>query len=772
MTFIDRNYLVQSFIHEIQRSKVIGAGPTIEFSIFNPITSKPKCIELVASEFNDRFDASEVAWNDIKCSSCLLPGEVRVVSLNVSKETFTPISIDLQAIDLNRVFGVPQTKFIYDIMSRILSIQPEEFKSNLAFYRQCLREPVIKNPFFYNHEGIGLAPLYNTIVRYFWFRLHGNGVEMEDEMVWERESSIISIISAYKSLEPDQYDRMCRILITDTLKQELRYSMCMGANAIANSIFFMTCFDFVVTDNGKTSIIWQFMTEESAPVPGAAWKWYPISRMFSENPQMSLRLRSILIDINNHFKSVKQTEVTHQTWESPNKSDEALTARMIKTITSALDAAISKLSETIVKTTIFDTLMSHLRSDYFQHSMDNNPMLLGTLNGFIDLSCRPARFVSGHHRVPITKSVYAKYVPEDSGAHDKRMLQLKDMWRAQFHENNDPRDVVSVSDWTLMYLAHGLDGRIKAPFAISWVAAAKTGKTFWSELYCKTIGIKDSVGNSSISCFGYATKVNNLLLDDNQGETASSHTTSLMPLATARVGVMSEVPAGKKIGIMIKKYFSQESITGREVYGSERIFTIKANLWYISNFDPDFVTYDTGSIRRWRIYRPKYIYTSDPSPDNPFERKGDPKMNKVFRGEELTRNAWFSILLEAYERLQNEFEGDFERVPLPHVIIDETKVFLYDKDFLYRFCCDHLVISMGSKIDLITMGQKFREWYSVNNTQGKLNIASIFADIKISCLDRFVVNNNGFVELHNLRFANQAPMGDGERSFRDHTSIF
>jgi phage/plasmid-associated DNA primase len=164
------------------------------------------------------------------------------------------------------------------------------------------------------------------------------------------------------------------------------------------------------------------------------------------------------------------------------------------------------------------------------------------------------------------------------------------------------------------------------------------------------------------------------------------------------------------------------------------------------------------------------VYCADPRPSNPFERLADPQMNERFRKEQATRDAWFYMLVQAHTRLQREWGGSFSRVPLPRVVMEETKKWRYHNDPMYRFCCDNIVLSPASEININDFSMAFRRWASEQDTVG-LDVGAVVREIGISFLDRFIQSRNGFMIIIGLRMASE-PQDESEKPFGMYDGLF
>lgn len=652
----------------------------------------------------------------------------------------------------------------------------------------------------------------------------------------EREPSTIDLIYRVLALsrgadQGRQYMSLRDRFISNYLRTTVRRIQRFDTLDLGAALYFLICHRYATwcrpTIGVKTEVLWYEFVDESMD-DGCGWlyKWRPTVSQFTTRHSLLLQLRALVLELAGVYRDISARNAAHEpkkgaalmrvlgaeVWVDPAKQDDKLLPSECDVYIKAFNEAAKRIGEATNIGGIYQHAESLLTRNKFFASMDTNPRLIGTRDGVVALGLAvnngEAVIVRGYHNHAVSKSVQARVVEaslptlqseqrtvvqiEHAGhfldAETRSVMKMRDVWRDYFYEDEGEAGA-PVADWTLMYLAQALDGEIKAAILLCWIATGRAAKTFWSALFTETMGLATDAG---MTPQGYAVSINNALLTTSDKQrNANEHSTALIALEGRRAGVISENARGQAFATdMLKKLYGQETISGRRLRENERNFVIAIVALLVSNHDIEPDSCDTGSRRRIRLYRPKRQYVDDPDPAKPYERLVDPSFNKELRQRQSTRDAFFTLLVGAHTRLQREYGGDFERVPLPPVVRRETLEMLQRYDPIYRFALAKLAVVSRDRprtsISQSDMCTAYRMWADGESNDGgaarkgmpsyaAADVALRFMkDAPVSVLDRFIDNPKAadyrFVGLR-LRKDDMEPLEEGEIAFCDYNVI-
>lgn len=680
------------------------------------------------------------------------------------------IAINETAITLARILKVPEIAFAHNMIEFIRNEHSEYY----ATYRQSILAALITRDesLYYRgqlNEVCNLNDAYDSLLK-----IHCED-ESEREVLSGRTETYIDLIHHMRVVNSANYDAM----LCDFIKRKLlEYSKSVDftKNEIGEMLYFVGAHRYATKNiglsvrSGNAAYEWyEFVETEGS----THYKWVRIVDL----PQvLQLRLIPFLFRyveqlLNNVRYELGQVNIVDAK-SAKAHADVAIAKLEIRASQAFLIMnRLSKLSVDIREMPVAGYLNDKMQAYYsrtaFLNAADTDVNTIGVKNGVLvlgDAHNPESRLIRGYHQYAITKTTLGAILPSN----DKHVQWLRDQWNNYFYD-------AGVADWIMMYWSQALNDRVKPVLMLFLVAKGGHGKSFWSELMIDSLNVAEA-GSSQIG--GYGCKINPELFSGVDAN-ANSHTTAAMKLVGKRSGVVSEAGNNKFSTIVMKRMFSQESQTGRRLFKDEE--TVKFNLvmTYISNFDPKFDNSDYGTRRRIRCYRPKYKYVLHPDPANPFEREDKPEFNKTIKGEQIYKSAMLTLMLEAHDRLQREYNGDIERVPIPRAILDETSDTIYAADYIYQYAVENMCYishedyeASGSKradythpIGLIMRG--FVEW-TTNRPGGDGGKYSKYLEESFmnSILEPFIVKKESYSSLVRVRvFSEQMPPTDIDKRF-------
>jgi len=802
------------------RVQLVGRfGSTFSFEGTNPIA--PVAAQFAASdglyEGSGCYLAATVS--QLSAHSVLLPHPTACCArLKNANPDFAPPPPPADAQTLKGALADPQVAFAKQLIDFIVA------RATTVAWRDlisCLTPLKRDNPFNDGLDGHLLTASYMMLARHYWHeeKLGGENSTTSFESWWR------DLMIEYKGREPSTIDLIYRVLVLTRGDHGRQYESlrdkfisayllhcirnlrrAIAPLDIGKALYFLICHryatPYVSTGGSKTIAQWyEFVDETLDDGAGWAFKWRPTITQHTTRSALLTRLRDIVLKLAEHFRGISVRNAAMESkkgaiilralspdaWIDPAKFDEQLLPSECMALVGWLTDAAKIIGGAVVDGHIFQDAMSRMARNSFFSRLNTEPKIVGTLDGVLVLPTRDERpqTLRGFHTWPISCCAPARFVDGDSDpAAHATLKQLKALWTDYFFEQEED-DCVRIADWTLMYLAQALDGNIKAAKLLCLIATGRAGKSFWSALFAETLGLEP--GNADTPA-GYATSVNNALFATNgRPRDANEHSAALMPVENKRAALVSESVRGRQFASdMLKKFFGQETVSGRNLHEREKTFIIRVAALLVSNNDIEPDSFDTGTRRRIYLYRPKRQYVDDPDPARPHERLADPSFNKDYRGRQSTRDAFFTMLVEAYVRLQRDYAGDFERVPVPAVVRRETTEMLSRYDPIYRFAVARLIVlprdGPRCVIPQREMCDEYRKWHDGQADKGpdSANLAWKFTkEAPISVLDRFIDDMNAQeYKFVGLRFATDdemgglgAALGDGEMYFREHNVL-
>lgn len=182
-----------------------------------------------------------------------------------------------------------------------------------------------------------------------------------------------------------------------------------------------------------------------------------------------------------------------------------------------------------------------------------------------------------------------------------------------------------------------------------------------------------------------------------KSKTDSSHSSHLIPLVDAHIGVYSETESGEKLNEgLIKNITGNDKISVREIYENQRTVKPQSKLVILSNelvvFDPKF-----AMIERFRYFPFNATFVANPKPYTKqmqdAKEKKQYKLDQNFIDKLLNnqdcKNEIFSWICIGASRYYG-YRKQNKRIPVPEELKTVTKTYLSDIDFVTQFtneCC-------------------------------------------------------------------------------------
>lgn len=497
---------------------------------------------------------------------------------------------------------------------------------------------------------------------------------------------------------------------------------------------------FSKKDGDPNGIWYEFILDTDRHSKGEIYKW----REYPKNNRprsMSIYISEVLIDI---FKQAL-ISVKNKLKDEPSDMQ-----KYYLKILSNLQRTCQNLKDVHFKRGVITEAEYLFEDNTFADSLDKDNNILGVGNGVLLLDGTP-RLITGYHPYRVSKYTPVNYYPYNPHIHTQaEMLKtLRDLF---------PDDEPDSFEFMLSYFSSVVDGRPKESIMVLLVGGGSNGKSFLVEL------IKAVMGDR------YAVKIPLTFLT-TKANSADNATPALMMLQTARFAYYSESNHNETLNMAkIKEFTGNETMSGRQLYGTYINFKPKCHHLVGSNYMFDIMGSDHGTWRRLKLLKMKIKFVprhESIDANNPLER---PCNDQVVTWTDMDeyKEAYMSILVHYYNVLCKKYDGKVLNVPHHHLERD-TMQFRNTQDTFNRFLYLHLVWSPDENTTLDTLSAVYLEWFGtrhiVRNDQRRI----IMDTIENSCISKYIKKNDrGIPYLPGMRLlppndASTATLEDNEQ---------
>jgi phage/plasmid-associated DNA primase len=238
----------------------------------------------------------------------------------------------------------------------------------------------------------------------------------------------------------------------------------------------------------------------------------------------------------------------------------------------------------------------------------------------------------------------------------------------------------------------------------------------------------------------YGTKLN-ISLFTSERESADRPNSAVMQLKGRRFGYVEET---KKAEILndqrLKEIVNAGDISARDLNTKQDCFEVTANIMVGQNYDFTIKTRDHGTWRRLRHYTSKVQFRSNPNPDNPFDRKEDPRYLNEYVKDPNCLTAMLSILVYFYERLQTEYGGQLKNIKC-ETLDRETEIFRNSQDPMNLFITELVVEAPEYEEYYLVeeVGNRYHSWLQNRNRGAKMERDELVEEVHNSALQKYIV---------------------------------
>lgn len=149
---------------------------------------------------------------------------------------------------------------------------------------------------------------------------------------------------------------------------------------------------------------------------------------------------------------------------------------------------------------------------------------------------------------------------------------------------------------------------------------------------------------------------------------------------------------------LLKRLSGNDMISTRKLFKDQFEFLPQLTMFFQFNGAPNLSQVDDGFKRRFKLIDFKTSFKSNPDPNNKFEELKDSRLKSKLKDVKY-RQQYMLILIEYYNKyIKNNDTGD---IPLPDIVKQTTKTFIYDNDIIQQFFDECNIKTTGNSRDMI-----------------------------------------------------------------------
>lgn len=579
----------------------------------------------------------------------------------------------------------------------------------------------------------GNPGIFKNIAERFSMRCYSKYDEFAFDKLWNEainynginKYNLGSLIRWAKEDNAKKYNRLSEKNIIQTIK----YDVFESDNKVLNGSLFQYHFAYYiyhlfkekfVCDISNNKVTWyEFVLDKDAHVKGEVFKWREEIRPDNLYKYISSKLPNKISTV---LKESEEYMKSH-----PENTD---AAEFLKHRNEKLRSSAQKLYTTDFKKGIIKESEILFRKRGFIQNLDTDQNIMGVGNGVLELSENP-KLIKYYHDYAVSL-----YTDIDYEEYDTNNPYIQTVIDGIF--NLFPDDEKDAFHYIMYYLASCLDGKPKDSMIMIITGQGSNGKSFLAEM------IKSVLGT-------YGKKMPLSFLTDSRGK-ASGADPALMDLKVARLAYYSESNKAESLNTAkLKEVTSQETLSGRGLFEKQSQFRPVCHHMVTTNYSFSIKTTDHGIWRRIVTYEFKMIFTSNPDPNNKYEKKENTKFAQEFTYNPEIKKAFLSILVEYYRDLHKNHGGSLKNIMKP-TIDKETAEYRNKEDIVNRFIDDVCIYSEGNRTCISELIDKYENWHEYNVDKSSIPIKSeIHKQLMNSKLIKYVEKTQSSIILKNIR---------------------
>ncbi len=557
-------------------------------------------------------------------------------------------------------------------------------------------------------------------------RVHANPVTKRSIIHWAQQSSP----QRFRELNNENYNKILRNYVYEN---EGRVEHAMVARLLQAMISDKFIVDVETSDDNSRKIYrwYEFVCPSQAMRKGEVYKWRreadPDNVHLYLSDHVSKIYREVAVDIKKR-KDEAENEQLMKYWHQVEKTFRIYT---------------SKLYDNGFQVACIKQAQYRFRHRGFIEQLDSYEDIIGVGNGIIKLGTK-AELIRGFHEYRISKYTDTDYIPYDPT--NPYIAKLLLIFRDIFPEED-------VFEFMLYHASTWLDGCEAAGLLLLLVGGGQNGKSFYLKM------LHNTLGHNYVGCG----KISLLSCPNERAESANS---AQMQMKGKRGFYFEEANKCETLNSSRLKTISSPGYqSGRDLHQRQENFKNTANPIAASNFDYIIDTTDHGTWRRINYYKNKVKFCRNPDPKNPYEKKDDPNIMRIYPNDPNYKQAMLSILVHYNEKLRSLYGNDLKAIPVP-TIDAETYEFRKRQDTIHKYITEMLVYSPEYEgVSVKAIAQSYQEWYMQSIKQVSLGIPEITAQLENSCIaSKIETRLNGFLFLphHRIKARYDEPLNEGE----------
>jgi P4 family phage/plasmid primase-like protien len=350
----------------------------------------------------------------------------------------------------------------------------------------------------------------------------------------------------------------------------------------------------------------------------------------------------------------------------------------------------SKVSQKLRQTSFKNNVITECQDEFineakdFIDKMDENPNLLGCLNGVYDL--KRLEFRDGRPDDYITLCTKINYTDEYSWDHPT-IKQIMDVIEQIL-------PIKSVREYTLLVLSTTLDGSTKQEKFYIFSGSGGNGKSKLIEMVDLALG--DYSKNVSVS-----------LLTKKRADSSSANP-ELAATKGRRLVKYQEAEEGSKLNVgLMKETTGGDKIVTRALFQDPIEFKPQFKSFFICNDKPELPPHDEGTWRRIRLIEFISRFVDSPSNDpSKYEFPIDLELSDKIKG---WGEAFLWILIEYYKKYRNN-----NVIIEPAEVLQYTNIYRRQNDSFLEFFNDCIEPETNGKLLLTEVFRVYKQWFKEN----------------------------------------------------------
>lgn len=376
------------------------------------------------------------------------------------------------------------------------------------------------------------------------------------------------------------------------------------------------------------------------------------------------------------------------------------------TLIAKTQMLIMKINDGVAINNILRFIKSDIRDIHFTKEKDIHPYWLSCNNGMVDLITGNLRLAVPEDN--ITKALKTDYNPEaDSEDFDKFIREIT----SDLKGPNE--DLYNFLRWLIGYSIQGSPRR--KLFIILYGPWGFNGKSLCVNTIKNVLEYNAVAMDSSV------------VLDNGTKKTGGSHSTEIMQLEYARLGILSDTKEDSVINDGMIKMLTgiTDTLSGREIFGKQKEITPKFVPWISTNNPVQLNLSDKSMYDRLVLFPFDLSFVSH-IPTKPYERPGDSSLDDKFKLNKEGTLKWIVDCSIYYNQNKD--------MQIPEVINEAKRRYNKQVNTYVDFADNTVTITKSAsdrikKIDIINMYKTYLQENSIKKKSTNTSIEREFDKI-------------------------------------------